>query len=115
MLRSPPGRAPSRGASMRAESEGSSTLSRRLTRTGSAVELEDCELLEAIGSGGEGVVYRALWQGSLVAVKVWHDTGLSEEQLTNICREARRTQAPACVLAAHRLTHRLPRWRCCAS
>ena len=60
---------------------------RRLTRTGSNVVLDDCELLEQIGSGGEGTVYRALWQGTPVAVKVWHETGWGDEQLASVCRE----------------------------
>ena len=60
---------------------------RRLTRTGSNVVLDDCELLEQIGSGGEGTVYRALWQGMPVAVKVWHETGWGDEQLASVCRE----------------------------
>ena len=60
---------------------------RRLTRTGSNVVLDDCDLLEQIGSGGEGTVYRALWQGTPVAVKVWHETGWGDEQLASVCRE----------------------------
>ena len=65
----------------------SSPPMRRLTRTGSNVVLDDCELLEQIGSGGEGTVYRALWQGTPVAVKVWHETGWGDEQLASVCRE----------------------------
>ena len=66
---------------------GSPPMRRRLTRTGSNVVLDDCELLELIGSGGEGAVYRALWQGAPVAVKVWHETGWGDAQLASVCRE----------------------------
>lgn len=66
---------------------GSPPSMRRLTRTGSNVVLDDCELLEQIGSGGEGAVYRALWQGAPVAVKVWHETGWGDAQLASVCRE----------------------------
>jgi tRNA A-37 threonylcarbamoyl transferase component Bud32 len=88
------GSLPIKSASMRlprctspADRRSSPPSMRRLTRTGSNVVLDDCELLEQIGSGGEGAVYRALWQGSPVAVKVWHETGWGDAQLASVCRE----------------------------
>ena len=91
--------APPGVAALRAPLPASPPVTRRLTRTGSHVALEDCELLEQVGAGSEGVVWRARWRGAPVAVKLWHDARLTEPQLANICREAR------CVVRAWQRTH----------
>jgi hypothetical protein len=63
----------------------SGTLPRRLTRSagGGVVRVQDVDKLEVIGRGGEGNVWKALWQGNVVALKEWHLT-LSAEHLAAI-------------------------------
>ena len=63
----------------------SGTLPRKLTRSagGGVVRVQDVDKLEVIGRGGEGIVWKALWQGSVVALKEWHLT-LSAEHLAAI-------------------------------
>ena len=63
----------------------SGSLPRRLTRSagGGVVRVQDVDKLEVIGRGGEGIVWKALWQGSVVAIKEWHLT-LSAEHLAAI-------------------------------
>jgi hypothetical protein len=62
-------------------------MRRRLTRTGSEVLAADFVFKELLGRGGEGSVFKAQWQGAVVAVKKWHSDGISVEQFDSIKAE----------------------------
>lgn len=99
---------PERGASSSQEEESSSKYSRdRLVEN--AIEFarefeipwEDLIIGERIGQGSYGKVYRADWQGSDVAVKVFLDQDLKVEALEEFKREVaimRRLRHPNVVL-----------------
>jgi serine/threonine protein kinase len=67
---------------------GSGVLTRRLTRSAgtSGVLVQDVDKIEVIGRGGEGTVWKALWQGHIVALKEWH-LAMSPDHLAAIRRE----------------------------
>ncbi|XP_047951203.1 serine/threonine-protein kinase STY8 [Salvia hispanica] len=53
----------------------------------SAIEWEDLQLKEEIGQGSFAVVYRGIWNGSDVAVKVYTGTQYDEETLVDYKKE----------------------------